>query len=60
MDLLLCGSFDSEERDAWLGELQRAMPAGTCTPRRRTPSASSPPWLPTRRQAPCKACPGCA
>lgn len=26
MDLLLCGSFDSEERDAWLGELQRAMP----------------------------------
>ena len=26
MDLLLCGSFDSEERDAWLVELQRAMP----------------------------------
>ncbi|HAJ86975.1 MAG TPA: glyoxylate/hydroxypyruvate reductase A, partial [Pseudomonas sp.] len=26
MDLLLCGSFDSEERDAWVVELQRAMP----------------------------------
>ncbi|RRW38794.1 NAD(P)-dependent oxidoreductase, partial [Stutzerimonas stutzeri] len=26
MDLLFCGSFDSEERDAWLVELQRAMP----------------------------------
>ena len=26
MDLLLCGSFDREERDAWLVELQRAMP----------------------------------
>jgi len=26
MDLLLCGSFDSDERDAWLVELQRAMP----------------------------------
>nr|WP_260468575.1 hypothetical protein [Stutzerimonas stutzeri] len=57
MDLLLCGSFDSDERDAWLVELQRAMPD---TRWRRTPGASSPPWLPTRRQAPCKACPGCA
>lgn len=26
MDLLLCGSFDSDERDAWLAELQRALP----------------------------------
>ena len=29
MDLLLCGSFDSDERDAWLAELQRALP-DTC------------------------------
>jgi len=26
MDLLLCGSFDSDERDAWLAELKRALP----------------------------------
>lgn len=55
MDLLLCGSFDSDERDAWLVELQRAMPD---TRWRRTPGASSPPWLPTRRQAPLQGSPG--
>ncbi len=26
MDILLCGSFDDNERDAWLAELQRALP----------------------------------
>jgi len=26
MDILLCGSFDDDERDAWLAELQRALP----------------------------------
>ena len=60
MDLLLCGSFDSEERDAWSSSCNAPcpMPAGTCTPRRRTPGASSPPWLPIRRQAPLQGLPG--